>query len=113
MFTLGWTLFHGLSLLGGLRQLQGKKAKAGRIILFTLGCMVVLLPLPLYIWQFIGLIRSATSTSVSMTFPHIPVYTEILFGMTWLVHKAPFVYCLLGGLYWLFGIPCPQVKGKA
>lgn len=105
LFFLGWALLHWLSIFSGLRQLQGKKAMAGKIILLIVGGLCLLVPLPFLIWQGVGTVRMLTADSVSMTFPYIPVYTEILRSMILLSYKAPFVYCILGGFYWLFGIP--------
>ena len=105
LFFLGWALLHWLSIFSGLRQLQGKKAMAGKIILLIVGGLCLLVPLPFLIWQGVGAVRMLTADSVSMTFPYIPVYTEILRSMILLSYKAPFVYCILGGFYWLFWIP--------
>ena len=105
MFLLGWGLLHTLSLFCGLRQIHGKYGKIGRIILLTLGIIVVLIPLPYSIWHCVAAVRSYTYGSISMTFPYIPVYQELYFGLTYVIYNAPFFYSLLGGLFWLFGLP--------
>lgn len=105
LFLLGWELLHGLHLLRGLHQLQPSKAKTGRILLAVLSGIFLLVQLPFYIWQTVGAVRSWLYSSVSMVFPRIPVYYEILRVCLFLTYKVPIVYCILGGLYWLMGIP--------
>ena len=105
LFFFGWILLHWLSIFSGLRRLQGKSIKIGRIILLVLGGIVALVLLPFYIWQYTGAVRALLCSSVATAFPRLPVYHEILQGILFLTYKTPIFYCVLGGLYWLFGIP--------
>ncbi len=112
MFLMGWTLMHTLGLFSGLRQLQGQQIKIGRIVLLVIGSIAVLVPLPYNIWLVIGVVRSLVSSSVAMTFPYIPVYQEVYWGIIFVIYNASFVYSIMGSLFWLFGIPKTQKKDK-
>ena len=35
----------------------------------------------------------------------VAVYQEMYLGIVYLINRAPFVYSILGGLFWLFGLP--------
>ena len=105
MFLLGWTLLHGLSLCTGLRQLNKEKAKIGRIVLLVIGGIAALTPLPYNIWLGIAAARSYMYGSVSMAFPYVPVYQQVYVGIVYVIHHLPFLYTLLGGLFWLFRLP--------
>lgn len=105
IFFLGWSLLHGLSLFTGLRQMTGRKVRILRIVLLVIGILVVAIPLPYNIWLGVAAVRSITSSSVSMTFPYIPVIQETYRGIIYVIYHAPFVYSILGGLFWLLGLP--------
>lgn len=105
MFVLGWVLLHCLGLFTGLEQLKKERIKAVRIVLLVIGCILVVVPIPMLIFHGVALYRSVVYASVSMRFPHIPVYWEIYSGMFYLSVHAPFVYSILGGIFWLFGLP--------
>lgn len=112
MFLLGWGLLHILSLFCGLQQFHGKHGRIGRILLLILGIVVVLIPLPYSIWHCVAAVRSYTCDSVSMSFPYIPIYQELSFGLTYVIYNAPFAYSFLGGLFWLFGLPAVSKQEK-
>ena len=105
MFVLGWTLLHILSMFSALTQFQKERVRIARMILMVIGCALVIIPLPFVVWHAIAFYRSLTESSVSMTFPHIPVYSDAYMGILRLSNQAPFAYTILGGLFWLFGIP--------
>lgn len=105
MFLLGWVLLHGLSLFTGLRQLTGKQAKLGRSIVLAVGCAAAVLPIPFHIWSTVAMVRSYLYGSVSMSFPYIPVYQELLRALLYAAHELSFLYTILGGLCWLFALP--------
>ena len=112
MFLMGWTLMHALCLFSGLRQLQGQQIRIGRIVLLVIGSIALLVPLPYNIWLGIGVMRSILSPSVAMTFPYIPVYQEVYWGIIFIIYNASFVYSIMGSLFWLFGLPKTQKKDK-
>ena len=105
MFVLGWFLMHCLSTFSNLQQIRPEKSKALRIItLITLG-LVVMIPIPYIIFYAVAGYRSYVYHSVSMHFPYIPVYQEAYRALELAIYKAPFVYTILGGIAWLFGLP--------
>lgn len=108
MFVLGWTLLHILSLFTGLEQIKKEKGKILRRILFVVGCTLIFIPIPEVLWSGVAFYHSITRSSVSMTFPDIPIYQEIFWRIVILIDCAPFTYSILGGLFWLFGLPSTQ-----
>ena len=103
MFLLGWTLLCILGLFSGLEQI--KQAKTARRRLLVLGCVLAGIPIPYIIFHAISVFRVISTSSVSMAFPIIPVYREVSMAVLQLIYHAPFVYSILGGLFWLFGLP--------
>lgn len=103
MFLLGWTLLCILGLFSGLEQI--KQAKTARRLLLVLGCVLAGIPIPYIIFHAISIFRVISTSSVSMSFPLIPVYREVSMAVLQLIYHAPFVYSILGGLFWLFGLP--------
>ena len=103
MFLLGWTLLCILGLFSGLEQI--KQAKTARRLLLVLGCVLAGIPIPYIIFHAISIFRVISTSSVSMAFPIIPVYREVSMAVLQLIYHAPFVYSILGGLFWLFGLP--------
>ena len=65
---------------------------------------------PYFVFMIVSLIRSLTSDSVHMVFPHIPIYQEIAYGILKLTINAPFLYALWGGLFWILGVPKVTVR---
>lgn len=110
MFLLGWVLLHILSLFTGLSQFNGKRAKAVRILLLITGCVAAAVPIPYIIFHGVAAYRSLTAHSVSMVFPNVPVLTGLFKTILLTIDRAPFVYCILGGLFWLFGLPPTKAK---
>jgi len=110
LFLLGWSLMHCLSLFTGLRQIENPQIKMGKLIVLAFGIIAVIIPLPYNIWLGITAVRSFSSSSLSMTFPYIAVYQEIYQGIIYVIHHMPFVYSILGGLFWLFGLPTVKKK---
>ena len=109
MFVLGWVLVHFLGVFGGLRQAEAKKFKALRIIAFVFLGLLIAIPMPIIIFSAIAGYHSYMYHSVSMRFPNIPIYTEALYAILVII-KYPFVYTLLGGAFWLLGLP--RIKKK-
>lgn len=113
MFLLGWSLLHGLSLLRALRQFDSKKARLGKHLLLAIGGVAAIIPLPYTVWFVLVTVRSLTSPSIAMSFPYIPVYQAAYNGIISVIRHAPFAYTLLGGAFWLFGIPCIKKKSDS
>lgn len=105
MFVLGWVLVHFLSVFSGLQQLCHAKFKALRIIALIMLGVLVAIPLPIIIFSAIAGYRSYMYHSVSMTFPHIPVYLDAFYAILFVIEHIPFVYTILGGVFWLLGLP--------
>ncbi len=82
--------------------------KAGRITTASVLAANFLFVLPYIIWccaAFFYLL--AGYDSISMTFPRIPVYTEIAYFFLMLMYKYPYVYIFAGMSLWLF---CPNKR---
>jgi len=105
MFMLGWVMLHGLHFFGGLKQLPVEKGKIARIVLGIIGCLIFAVPLPMIIFLGVATVRSILENSVVMSFPYIPVYQELFYGIYFIIRYAPFSYSILGGLFWLVGMP--------
>lgn len=111
MLVLGWTLLQLLSLFCKVQPPRSKWMKAGRIVVCILLGALAVIPLPYIIWLIVGLIRSLTAHSVSMVFPDIPVYKVVFMIVYNIIHRAPFVYAILGSIAYIFGIPCCSGNG--
>lgn len=105
MFVLGWCLIHCLSIFSNLQQLRSKKVKALRVIALILLGLFVTIPIPPIVFFGVAGYRSFVYHSVSMSFPYIPIYQELFRAIMFIINKAPFVYIILGGVFWLFGLP--------
>ena len=101
MFLLGWILLHGLSLFSGLRQLHGKCVKPFKIALLIILAILVFIPLPCNCWYFWIIICDIRNSS----FNYGPVYMKILWAIQHVIYHAPFLYAILGGLFWVFCLP--------
>lgn len=105
MFALGWFLTHCLSIFGGLQQLQLERIQALRIIALVILGLLAAIPIPIIIYYAVVAYRSFVHHSVSMTFPYIPVYREVLRAIIFMIGKIPFVYIFFGSAAWLLGLP--------
>lgn len=105
MFSFGWMLTHCLSIFGNLQQLPPEKTKVLRAILCVLLVLLVLIPIPMIIFDGIAGYRSYVYKNVSMSFPSIPVYTQAYMLIHRIIFKTPYVYMIVGSISWLFGIP--------
>lgn len=105
MFSLGWVLTHCLSIFGNLQQLPREKTKVLRAIFCVLLVLLVLIPIPMIVFDGIAGYRSYVYKNVSMSFPSIPVYTQAYMLIHRIIFKMPYVYMIVGSISWLFGIP--------
>lgn len=113
MFLLGWTSLHLLSQLCGFSQVTGRRTKPVRIILLALGCILAAVPIPYIIYHGVAFYRSLTAGSVNMSFPYIPVLQETFMTILRIIDHASPVYSILGGLFWLLGLPRIQKTSQS
>jgi transcriptional regulator with XRE-family HTH domain len=110
MFIFGWVLIHLLSIFCNLQQLRSKKIKALRVFVLMLLGLLIAIPIPLVIFHGIAGYRSFAYHNVSMSFPYIPVYTQAYMVIHLAIFKMPFLYSILGGIFWVLGLPCTTEK---
>jgi transcriptional regulator with XRE-family HTH domain len=112
MLVLGWWIMQGVGIVlkpKGLSQLWTKKARR-TVIMILLLCFA--LELPYAIWEVAVWIIAATTSSVQMSFPHVPVYQEIASFIMKVNIRFPASYALFGGLLWIFGFPQTREAAK-
>ena len=105
MFIFGWVLVHLLSVFSNLQQLLPEKIRGLRIAAVVLLALLILIPMPLVIFHGIAGYRSYVYHNVSMSFPYIPVYTEVYWAIHLTIFKMPFLYSILGGICWVLALP--------
>ena len=88
---------------------ETKFLKIGRITTLSVLGFNLLIIIPYIIWLCFVMMELLTSHNVAMTFPYIPVYTEIFEFFYLLMYKYPYVYTLAGMTLWLF---CPNRRVK-
>lgn len=104
-FALGWFTLHCVSMLWKIKPLTGKPVKTIRWILVGIGAAIVLLLLPTIVFLLITIYQHVTTGGVSLIFPPIPVYTQIVNNLLSITMKHSYVYAFLGAAYRLFDIP--------
>lgn len=112
MFVLGWVLMHCVSIFSGLRQLHFAKIKVPQTIALMMLGLLIAIPMPIIIFSAIAGYRSFIHHTVSMTFPYIPVYKEVFYAIMFIINETPVVYTILGGTFWLLGLPGVNNKMK-
>lgn len=112
MFVLGWILTHCLSIFCNLQPLQAEKVKVPRLIIGILLGIFVLIPIPYIIFHIVACYRSFVYQSVSMSFPYIPILQELFYAIFFIITKVPFVYSILGSIFWLLGLPPTKKKSE-
>ena len=88
---------------------ETKFLKIGRITTLSVLGFNLLIIIPYIIWLCFVMAELLTSNDVAMTFPYIPVYTEVFEFFYLLMYKYPYVYTLAGMTLWLF---CPNRRVK-
>lgn len=98
--TGGWWLLQGVSLVTKARPLTKPWCRRARRLLLGLLviCFGCLLP-EICFWIY-GDILWASGEAYSISLPHIPVISDVMYGLQFV--PAP-VYALVGGLLWLLG----------
>lgn len=104
-FALGWFLLHCAGMLWKIKPLAGKAIKITRRILICIGIAIGVLLLPTIIYLLIAVYQYITTSSVSLIFPPVPVYTQISDALSTVTMKHSYVYAFLGAAYRFFDIP--------
>lgn len=105
LFLFGWLLMCGLSLLLKFKPLAGRWVKYAKWTLVAVLCLLLIFSLPFTVYAIVGDYLALTEGSVSLTFPNIPVLSDVSMWV-WIANaKAPAAYALLGGALWLFSPP--------
>ncbi len=82
--------------------------KAGRLTTVSVLTANLLFVIPYIIWSCFAFFQTlANYDSISLTFPRIPVYTEIAYFFLMLMYQYPYVYIFAGMSLWLF---CPNKR---
>jgi len=103
-FLSGWILLHILGMFCNLKQLNGQKRKVCRIILWSCTGIVLVCILPYAVFFIISFIRGMMEKSVNMSLG-FPVWSQISHVVFMATYKAPFLYALFGGAFWMAGFP--------
>ena len=101
---LGWIVMHTLSIFCNLKQLRERLRRACRIVLWIIVGFLSVMLLPHIVFEIIVFIRSFTTNSVNMSL-HIPIVNQIAVFVFRVTYNLPYLYALLGGLFWLAGVP--------
>ena len=100
----GWILLHLLFIFCNLKQLKTNGRKICRIILWVCMGVVLVSIIPHVIFSVISVFRSLTEGSYSMRLG-FPVWSQLEYVVVIATYRFPFLYALLGGAFWLAGIP--------
>lgn len=111
-FILGWFLFHVAGTLCKATPISFKYLLYIRITIYVLTAVLFLIPLPFILWLCEVIHQSIISNSISMRFPAIPIYSQLLTAISKMIYHYPYGFSLLGGICWLFGIPHLLKKRK-
>ena len=105
MLVLGWILLHILGMVCNLQQLRPPKFRVGKIVLLIILGLLFAIPIPYIIYYALLIINDLSGTIDITGFPYIPLWQEAFLLVGNIIRHASFVYILLGGLCWLFGLP--------
>ena len=105
LLLFGWCLFHGLSLALHFKELSGKRIQYCKWVLISTAALLFISKLPWMVFIIYGDYLAATTGSVMLTFPSIPVLRELMWFAMIIDVKAPAVYALVGGGLRLFHFP--------
>ena len=104
-FLMGWCLLQLISIPTNLRSLSNRRTAPLRITVLVLMLFLFVIPVPYIIYMIVATYRTIVYTSVSMSFPNIPVYSKTANLIMRMTIKNPAVYVLIGGVYWLVQKP--------
>lgn len=107
MFVLGLTLLQTIEYVFRIKRIDKPFIKWGRIIVCSILIINFVVVLPYIIGMFVGVFKRfiLNYSSVSMVFPHVPVYEEIAYFFLNVMYNMPFVYVFAGFCVWLFFPP--------
>ena len=98
----GWWLLHGISLLVQFKPLEYPWVKYARILLIAVLVFAIVILIPIIVFLGIADYRVMTHGSVSMVFPYIPIYNEIMELTTKISTRYTVLYALIGAAIRLF-----------
>ena len=99
-FFVGWCLLQLISIPSRLKPLHSKWSRLLRAMVLSLTIFLAIIPIPYVIFMSVADYRTFVYSSVSMHFPHIPVYSEIATHVMKMIVANPAAYTLIGGAYW-------------
>lgn len=102
---LGWWLMDTISLFVQLKRLNGATAKRIRIGILCLIVLLFTIMIPNLVFQMISDYRAITAGSVNMSFPYIPIFSEIERFTIIISMKYPAAYTLLGIVLYVLDFP--------
>lgn len=105
LILFGWGILHGLSLALQFKELNGKYVKPCKWVLIGVTVLLLVSTLPWMIFHIYGDCLAATTGSVMISLPNIPVISDIMWLAMMMDAKAPAVYALIGGALRLFRFP--------
>ena len=108
LFAAGWCALHTLGTVCNWKMPTGKIIKIARILMLVFLATVAVTMIPFVVWMGIGIIQSLTRTSVTLVFPPIPVYYNVMEFYTYTTLDYPLVWALIGIVSCLLGIPIRQ-----
>lgn len=105
LFLLGWTVCHILGMLSVVKPLKADWAQNASVALLIILAVFLIVPAPYIIWLGTGLIGQLAQGTVSLTFPYIPVYSQVVAGIMKISTGFPLAFFLLGVLTWICELP--------
>lgn len=102
---LGWWQMDTISIVVQLKRLNGATAKRIRIGILCLIVLLFTIMIPNIVFQMISDYRAITAGSVNMSFPYIPIFSEIERFTIIISMKYPAAYTLLGIVLYVLDFP--------
>ena len=102
LLLFGWGLLQGLSVILQFKELNGNWVKICKWVLLGTTILLLTSTLPWMIFIGYGDYLAATTNSVMLSSPDIPVFNEIGLFTMMIDMKAPAMYLLIGGALRLF-----------
>ena len=102
---LGWWLMDTISIVVQLKRLSGATAKRIRIGILCLLVFLFAIMIPNLVLRMIADYRAITVGRVNMSFPYIPIFSEIERFTIIISMKYPAAYTLLGIVLYVLDFP--------
>ena len=106
----GWGLKGFIALWTPVKTVNCKMTKCIRIVILCLACLIVAVLVPLAVFTVVGDLRAMRYDSVSMSFPYIPVYSELYRSLAIYNMKFAATYLVPGILLYITGFPKKRSK---